>query len=277
MTVQNPIGTGMSLGDFLEILREAVNRSYDLTSDGSIHVNQHSSGRLISAVQTPVVFFAAIIGWTDFGDSKKRWKYMWKEVDIDGAEDDAKIVENGRKGGDVEGGDEPHSYIINLAEINNRSSSRVIQGNGMELVAPIGGGSAGLDNVSHKTIVPVWTGRRGNGTTLYWTNVANSDHVKYTTDNLGPASTSADESHSTSSDPTEINLPELNDNKSYDAGKGISWNMGQRVNYNHTDSSPVLREFYRRLKIRPNGKIEEIFSESRCTVDSPEVCDNGGE
>ena len=271
MALENPTGSGMSLEEFLGLLCDAVNRSYDLTSDESILVTQHATGRTISSPQMPGPFFALITGWSDIGTSGKRWRYSWKEVDIGGEYDDDFVVTDGNHGGQE--GDGPTTHIINLAEINNTEGPATRQGNGMELVAPIGGGVATAPE--HKTIVPVWISTRTDGSNLYWTNVSNSDHITESSFQAIGTSPAADESHTETPDTTsyELDDEDIQDGK-YDNGRGLNWHVDQRTNYTHTAGSPVLRGFYRQLIIRPNGKIQSVLRENLCTIDTPEECDD---
>ena len=146
MSIPQPTGSGIGLGEFLELLRKGVNKS-ELTGDDRILVEEHAGGRNLSYFHKPEVFFGRITGWEKYGYSGKRWKYSWEEVNIGEIIDEAQATgEEGLKdkGLKKEGGrtgtfeDKKTTFLINIAEINNSLGSANIQGNGMQLVAPIG-------------------------------------------------------------------------------------------------------------------------------------------
>ena len=273
-----------SLVEYLEEMRLAINRAINLVGDENILVTETTSGKELSFVGElgegeGGPFFAKITGWEAYGASGKRWRYSWEEVRI-GSEvlqshepdpDQDVEMKDGRTG--TYKGSE-NTYLINLAEINNTSGSTDDQGNGMKLVAPLGGGGATPGTVTHDKIVPIWTSGRGDGSVLFWTNVENSDHIHVSTSQVVGAAGADDESspHTVAADGTSYSMSGLNSGDSQE-GTSLAWFVDQRLNYRHGESTPALRSFYRRLNILPNGKVLGIGGESALIVDTPEDCE----
>ena len=174
MAIPTPNGSGMGLGEFLELLRRGVNRSLELNGDDSINVEQFDGGRNLSFVGAEKKqFFGKITGWATYGESGKRWKYSWEEVEIgfenvagSGGDNDADIpISGGRTGTFTESAT---TYLINLAEINNTKGNDDIQGNGTELVAPLGGQNDDGTSIAAplNRIVPIWISSRQDGSVL---------------------------------------------------------------------------------------------------------------
>lgn len=283
------------LVEYLEQMRLAINRSINLVGDDNILVTETTHGKELSFVgEREGPFFAKILERADTGDSGKRWKYKWEEVDIgfealagtEGDKDaDLEIEFNPRKG-TYENGET--TYLINLAEINNTSGSLDLQGNGTELVAPLGGQDElqpwriyHKDDIPMYRIVPVWTAHRRDGSVLFWTDISNSDNIRSnSTLAVAEREGSADESdpsdgglktevYSYNTDRLSGTLTQTGD---ADEGYAISLEAGVRTNYNHTDDAPKLREFYRRLIFKPNGQIRYISAELALEIDDPEAC-----
>lgn len=289
MTIPTPNGSGMGLMEFLELLRKAVNRSFELNGDDSIHVESFDGGRNLSFVGEGAQeqFFAKITGRGNIGDSGKRWAYSWEEVSIGfervagtvGDKDSDLLIPTGRTGTFEDG---QTTYLINLAEINNTPGNTDIQGNGTELVAPLGGQSASdSTKIAHHRVVPVWITTRQDGSKLYWTDVSNSDNIRSNStlsfpgfSDSSPAVDEDDpEDGATNSEVYSLNTSaSLTQTGDADEGNKISLSAGVRINYNHLDTTPKLREFYRNLIFKPNGTLLGVSAETPLIIDDPEAC-----
>tara|TARA_R100000808_G_scaffold728_3_gene3519 strand:- start:7353 stop:8261 length:909 start_codon:yes stop_codon:yes gene_type:complete len=291
-----------SLVEYLEQMRQAINRAINLIGDENILVTETTHGKELSFIGelgggAAAPFFGKITGWesvpASHGGYGKRWRYSWEEVIIGDEVASGNVPDPDQ---DVSPPGDPDdfrrglasdtaqkTYLINLAEINNTAGASTEQGNGMELVAPLGGGFTGKNDLEHERIVPIWTSSRQDGSVLYWTNIENSDHVResaitYSDVGVSPA-TDTDETggHAVTPDTTGYVLSDLNGSRGvggeYLNGAGIAWQVDQRTNYSHSETTPALRSFYRQLVILPNGKVKSVLREYATIVDTPEDCE----
>lgn len=279
-----------SLVEYLEQMRQAINRCINIGGDENILVTETTDGKELSFVGelgggAAAPFFGKITGWDEYGTSGKRWKYSWVEVVIgdevvEEFEMDADkdvTLKDGRTGTFAESA---NTYLINLAEINNTVGNSDIQGNGTELVAPLGGQDASGATIAHNRIVPIWTASRQDGSVLYWTDVPNSNDIRVNTDyTVGYSVPSSGEDEDTygangavQSDTYAQPGVALHQTGHASEGKKVILTAGVRCNYNHEDTAPKLREFHRQIVFKPNGALKEISAETVLLIDDPESC-----
>ena len=279
-----------SLAEYLEQMRLAINRAINLVGDENILVTETTHGKELAftgELGGGEPFFGKITGRYAYGTSGKRWKYSWVEVAIgdevvEESETDTDkdvTLEDGRNGTFAESA---NTYLINLAEINNTAGNRDIQGNGTELVAPLGGqATSDGTSIAHERIVPIWTASRQDRSVVYWTDVPNSNDIRVNSSySVGYSVPSSGEDEDTYGEDGEVQSdtyihPGAGSHQSGDAndGKKVVLTAGVRCNYNDGDSTPKLREFHRALVFKPNGALMQIGPEVALIIDEPESCD----
>lgn len=260
---------GDDLGDVLRDLADAANKNRLDTNDDLLSLRKSDTGTsisisrevLFSMIGSRKIFITArLTGWAAIGTSGKRWKYAWEEIAIN-EDDDEYAVVGGRHGGLED------SYALNWREMNNTSGASTLQGNTMELVAPIGGGT----EAAPSTQVPVvlMERRRDDGSFVYMFEADNSDHIdEASTVTIGSISSDG------GAEPIETTKYldfETDQSGASTAGKTVTWNVMHRVGY-FESGDENLYGYIRPINIRPNGKIRDINVEQRVFIDAPVDC-----
>ena len=201
-------------------------------------------------------FQAEIDGYVDWGTTGQKFRYSWHEIWINDSDIVEAVTTTDQDGGTINAraGSTTERFAINQAELNNTGGADTIQGNGMELVAPIPAGR----------IVWMREVARRDGTIRAEFDAPNSDHItEASTVTIG---SNSNDGGSESAETTAQNFESSQSGK-HDEGEALLVNNGHRVGYYRSPGDETLWIYNRAYTFRPNGKLRLISGETRNTVE----------